>query len=207
VTPHSLRSCLAYAALTALLSACTFAPRVTIESGYLSHELNHEAWHGKLNRGGGNQDLVAFHTAVRAEADVVRVGPIVGSLGIGPNFITPINRVGTGYGAEVAMSLRYELQPWFQPRIFCATSANYFDKAWEPLASNIKYSFITQIGLGARFPMTDSLSLTLDYRWYHKSWGESFYGNDVRGFFGLPGNGTNPGFEAGGVFVGVCWEF
>lgn len=187
-----------------LLTSCTFVPRATIGSGYIDWNLGVS---DQINTKGHPYPVRGFDTSARLEADVAKVGPFIIDLGVGSHIVTTDDYRGDLYGVVASNRIRWKAADWFEPYLLQLHSADYFEHTWA--TEGVHYGFTTQFGAGVRFASLpiEGLSMSVDWRWWHNSWGKSFYGDWFRKALDLRKEGPNVGFESGGIFVELSYDF
>lgn len=121
------------------------------------------------------------------------------SIEVGP---TIIRGGGEIYGMEAALKIRYpaKISPYMIAMTGVGTS-----RGWH--GSDASYTFTTEFGAGVSLRATPHVAISLDYRIFHHSNGRSFFGDSTRHFLGLSKATKNSGYENGGIFLGIQYDF
>lgn len=143
----------------------------------------------------GKEKLEVLITSVRLEQEFQIVGPFSGIVGVGPSIVTPMDGRADALTLDVVGYVVYT-DFLLQPYLMFVSGLFYAAETWEPQGSD--WGFITQVGFGVRYELTEGHWLNLDYRQFHESNGTKVFNHS---------RAPNPGFESGSLWFGYALDF
>lgn len=164
---------------------------VRVESGYMSTD----AIPSFVSRVGG-ESIEATRLGTSVEAEAASNDTLAVDVGMGIATTLPIDGKETFYELDALLRLRWKLLEWVEPFVSIGVGFGWTPERWEPQGSS--WGFPLFGGIGTRFLIRENEWFWLDYRYWHESNGSKIFGHSE-----LP----NPGFDAGGVFVGYSFAF
>lgn len=175
-----------------LFSGCS--PYIRTEGGAGTPFFISEYYNEGTSPGAVDWDVANF--SVQYGGTLVECGEWKGLGSIGPTVVQPLDgngSTGSGLGALIWMQAP-QWSDFFGPYIVAGPGVVYFSERLEDQGTH--YGFLLQAGIGNRFRVDDTTSITIDYRFFHESNGSAI--------FGTPG--PNPGYNSDMVFIGLEWK-
>jgi hypothetical protein len=184
---------LALLLLAATASGCatgTYAEVTTLRGGVPGT--------GRLPQSTQVLDLDATLVRVGGVIDLAPDSALVYEVGAGLQALDPHGHELIP-GVDASLRLGYD---WGGCQLFVQGTAGYLHMGDNPLGPyRSDYLFSNGLVVGVAVTLDESTTLSVGYQLYHGSNGDKFYGR------WLDPRGPNPGFEGGGLFIGLEVRF
>jgi hypothetical protein len=159
---------------------------------------------GRLPQSKQVLDLDATLVRVGGVIDLAPDSAFVAELGAGLQALDPHGHEPIP-GVDASLRLGYD---WGGCQLFVQGTAGYLHMGDNPLGPyRSDYLFSNGLAVGVAVPLDESTTLSVGYQVYHGSNGDKFHGKGRLRKVGLDPKGANPGFEGGGLFIGLEVRF
>lgn len=143
-----------------------------------------------------SQPFRVSHFAARVGSPVVVSGRLEVALEAGVSATVPINVGSPSVGPEVALRILFK-SDHVQPYVIGTAGAHFFSGPWQTTSDTLeqrtRWGFPLSFGVGLRVPVTDTVAVSVETRFFHESNGAKVFGHTE----------PNPSFNALTCFLGL----